>query len=75
MNGISLQRDLGLALLPTGPALAHEKPLADPAVNIQTDFNAFNIYVPVHQIRFALRAASPVHLVYVFAAGGLTRRT
>ena len=53
----------------------HEKPLADPAVNIQTDFNAFNIYVPVHQIRFALRAASPVHLVYVFAAGGLTRRT
>ena len=57
MTGISLQRDLGLALLPTGPALAHEKPLADPAVNIQTDFNTFNIYVPVHQIRFALRAA------------------
>ena len=53
MTGISLQRDLGLALLPTGPALAHEKPLADPAVNIQTAFNAFNIHSP------STRSASP----------------
>ncbi len=72
---VAITLGVGEARLLAGPALAHEKPLADPAVNIQTDFNAFNIYVPVHQIRFALRAASPVHLVYAFAAGGLTRRT
>ena len=70
-HGNFVAMEIGFGPAVNRPSLAHEKLLPGPAVAIQTDFR---IDVPVHPMRFALPGASPVHLVYLFAAGGLTKR-